>query len=93
MNRINLTRRQSILLIFFIQNLLFLKKIFYSYSFVSFITSASSAPWRMELCPTDKEKVSCSRNAQKFEFLVHIKTRGKIQNSQMPDQISSISYL
>lgn len=93
MNRINLTRRQSILLIFFIQNLLFFFLIFYSYSFVSFITSASSAPWRMELCLTDKEKVSCSRNAQKFEFLVHIKTRGKIQNSQMPDQISSISYL
>lgn len=93
MNRINLTSRQRILLIFFIQNLLFLKQIFYGYSFVSFIASASSAPWRTKLCPTAKAKASCSRNVQQFEFLSHIKKKGKIPNSQMHDQICSISYL
>lgn len=69
MNRINLTSRQSILLIFFIQNVLFLKQIFCGYSFVSFIASASSAPWKTKLCPTAKEKVSCSRNVQQFELI------------------------
>lgn len=80
------------MLIFFIQNLNLKKKI-YCYSFLSFIINASPAPWRIKLCSAVKEKVSCSRNAQQFAFLSHIKTRSKIQNSQMPDQICSISYL
>lgn len=78
MSRINLTIRQSILLIFFIQNLLYFLKIFYGYRFVIFVASASSVPWKTKPCPTAKEKAVVGMLSS-LSFCLIIRQRIKFQ--------------